>query len=429
MEQHENRKAFLLGIAAFLVVALLGCLLGIGAPEKKQEPLPEPDAPAPAVSESRPPAASALPLEPASEPEPEPLPPPPAAFTFSAAELLEQLSTGLNWNFQYHGEFTHEGVDVTWMAVYGFSTRDNSELRLRVAAYTQTEGGPVEAIQLYGDIGAFQSDDGTENCKTLACQICLEDEAVGGENAYLSTNWNAEEELYTLWTAGSELTPERIEQIPWSAASAVGRDTELRSKLQNMNISYRYPELVELLTAAVPEEERAKDPFLTEALELVQYGAQLEARCVVDSTIPTDPVIYYQGVTKITDEINFVPRIAARNIGAIAGFYDNNDTPFTTVEIRDENGYAYDTCEANDITPLSRGRYLKSNGNLLVGEYPFKKITAMDAPGIRFAGKTQPRMHDHAFTEQEIQACRVLYELDQLEERIHNNTFRYLAFT
>ena len=53
----------------------------------------------------------------------------------------------------------------------------------------------------------------------------------------------------------------------------------------------------------------------------------------------------------------------------------------------------------------------------------------MEAPGIRFAGKTQARMHDHAFTPQEIEACRVLYKLDQLEERIHNSTFRYLALT
>lgn len=430
MNNDPVQKTVLAGIGAFAAVLVVGSMITAlwdgGA------------APVSASSERLPVAASSASLLTASEPEPpasassaslptasEPLPPAPAAFTFSAEELMQRLSEDLHWDFDYHGEFSQQGIYVAWMADRGQLVDTKKNVYLRVAAYAQSEGGPVEAIQLYGDIASFRVAGVTGNAKTLSWQFCLEDEAVGGEESYVSGDWNAAEQLYTIWASGSALTRERVEQIPWSAASALADGSELLGELQRMNQSYRYPELVELLTAAVPEAQRAKDPFLAEALALAQRGAQLEAQCAVDSTISADPVIYYQGVTEITDEINFVPRIAAGSIGALAGFYDVNNTPFTKVEVRSGQAYASDSCDSNDITQISINRFLKSNGNLLVGTSDFKNIAAMEAPVIRFIGKTQPKMKDHVFTDAEVQACRTLYGLEQLKTELRNRSDHY----
>lgn len=440
MNNDPVQKTVLAGIGAFAAVLVVGSMItalwdGGTAPSAVPQA-----APVSASSERLPVAASsASPLtasEPEPEPpassaslptasEPEPLPPAPAAFTFSAEELMQRLSEDLHWDFDYHGEFSQQGIYVAWMADHGQLIDTKKNVYLRVAAYAQSEGGPVEAIQLYGDIASFRVAGVTGNAKTLSWQFCLEDEAVGGEESYVSGDWNADEQLYTIWASGSALTREQVEQIPWSAASALADGSGLLGELQRMNQSYRYPELVELLTAAGPEAQRAKDPFLAEALALAQRGAQLEAQCAVDSTISADPVIYYQGVTEITDEINFVPRIAAGNIGALAGFYDVNNTPFTRVEVRSGQAYASDSCDSNDITQISINRFLKSNGNLLVSTSDFKNIAAMEAPVIRFIGKTQPKMKDHVFTDAEVQACRTLYELEQLKTELRNRSNHY----
>ncbi|WP_418668168.1 hypothetical protein [Allofournierella sp.] len=428
MKRTELFQAVLACAGSFAVVAALG-LAFLPAPAPAQPSAPA--RPASAASSAAPASQSAA-SSAASAPASAPAPTSAAnTFAFTGEEFFQQIQTDLGQEFPYAGSFSDQGVYVRWAAVDGLDLADPNSFYLKLAVYSASENGPAQAVTVDGRLDFTQAlGSALRQCAAGAnAQDILKALVVAG--SYKSPSLQATFSNYsaTLLPTGGSLQQAALNQLSWKQVSVVNQNSSLYAQLQKLNIEYRHEELVELLEAALPEDQRAQDPFLPDALKLARRAAALEALCSIDRTVASQPILRYPGAETLTPEICFSPYLSTRGLALQAGFYSAGDAAFTTVELRSNNLFTSDTCDSNDILPGEGGLTLKSSGGLFSSNYSLRAIAGMEAPAARFSSRTDPQLYDHVLTQQELDAFHTLYELYQLKTYIHKRSWTYSSIT
>lgn len=428
MKRTELFRAVLACAGSFAVVAALG-LAFLPAPAPAQPSTP---ARPTSVASSAPSAAQSAASGGASQPAPTPAPTLAGnTFSFTGEEFFQQIQTDLDQEFPYAGSFCDQGVYVRWAAVDGLDLADPNSFYLKLAVYSASENGPAQAVTVDGRLDFTQAlGSALRQCAAgVNAQDILKTLVVAG--SYKSPSLQAAFSNYsaTLLPTGGSLQQAALDQLSWDQVSVVNQNSSLYAQLQKLNIEYRHEELVELLEAALPEDQRAQDPFLPDALKLARQAAALEALCSIDRTVPSQPILRYPGVETLTPQVCFSPYLSTRGLALQAGFYSAGDAAFTKVELRSNNLSVSDTCDSNDILPGEGGLTLKSSGGLFSSDHSLQKIAGMEAPAARFSSRTDPQLYDHVLTQQELDAFHTLYELYQLKTYIHNRSWTYSFIT
>lgn len=428
MKRTELSRAVLACAGSFAVVAALGlAFLPAPAPARPSAPARPASAASSAASAAQTAASGG-----ASGPAPTPAPTSAAnAFSFTGEEFFQQIQIDLGQEFPYAGSFCEQGVYVRWAAVDGLDLDDPNSSCLKLAVYSASENGPAQAVTVDGRLDFAQAlGSALRQCAAgVNAQDILKTLVVAG--SYKSPSLQATFSNYsaTLLPTGGSLQQAALDQLSWDQVSVVNQNSSLYAQLQKLNIEYRHEELAELLEAALPEDQRAQDPFLPDALKLARRAAALEALCSIDRTLPAEPILRYPGAETLTPEICFSSYLSTRGLALQAGFYSAGDAAFTTVELRSNNLFTYDTCDSNDILPGEGGLMLKSSGGLFSSNYSLRQIAGMEAPVARFSSRTDPQLYDHVLTQQELDAFHTLYELYQLKTYIHKRSWTYSYIT
>lgn len=344
-------------------------------------------------------------------------------FTFKSDDVYNSLSTDNdNVKFTTRNEYSYPEYIADWSHAGS----------LRLVCYNDPVSGNVKAITLVCDASSINSSHGDaflnylmqilglcnvpEDFSEISSELGLSNFTRGPDPVSMNSSgvginvtWNDEDAFFVIYPESTGLDigslPIKIDRPP-----DFFTDDARRKAYKELNENFQFSEILAMANEYIAQNNPAETDSAYAIAEQAQAGLDAMESCtIVKDEFEGDLSIYYNGVEKLSSEINFLPYIDDHSDTILVGFTASDWLFFNTVYIKAddemvEQSHFKDTAMTQEVT--DNGIY--EDISITLSQDDIDKILNSENTMIRFENDETDKTKDHTITENEKNALRTI---------------------